>query len=81
MAEANINIKSRNAKCCYSAFHNVTAMVGAAVLGFPYAMSQLGWLAFFLLKFLIFPFHSSTFENIDIFYVAPAFMIKRIFGV
>ncbi|KAI3520705.1 hypothetical protein L1887_10155 [Cichorium endivia] len=34
---------SRNAKWWYSAFHNVTAMVGAGVLGLPYAMSQLGW--------------------------------------
>ncbi|KAL0381796.1 UNVERIFIED_CONTAM: Lysine histidine transporter 1 [Sesamum angustifolium] len=33
----------RHAKWWYSAFHNVTAMVGAGVLGFPYAMSQLGW--------------------------------------
>ncbi|CAN7120504.1 unnamed protein product [Brassica rapa subsp. narinosa] len=33
---------SRNAKWWYSAFHNVTAMVGAGVLGLPYAMSQLG---------------------------------------
>ncbi|KAA3475755.1 lysine histidine transporter 2-like [Gossypium australe] len=29
--------KSRNAKWWYSAFHNVTAMVGAGVLGLPYA--------------------------------------------
>ncbi|KVI06175.1 Amino acid transporter, transmembrane [Cynara cardunculus var. scolymus] len=29
---------SRNAKWWYSAFHNVTAMVGAGVLGLPYAM-------------------------------------------
>lgn len=35
--------KSRNAKWWFSAFHNVTAMVGAGVLGLPYAMSQLGW--------------------------------------
>ncbi|XP_047180212.1 lysine histidine transporter 1-like [Vigna umbellata] len=35
--------KSRNAKWWYSAFHNVTAVVGAGVLGFPYAMSELGW--------------------------------------
>jgi hypothetical protein len=35
--------KSRTAKWWYSAFHNVTAMVGAGVLGLPYAMSQLGW--------------------------------------
>ncbi|XP_021808453.1 lysine histidine transporter 1-like [Prunus avium] len=35
--------KSRNANWWYSAFHNVTAMVGAGVLGLPYAMSQLGW--------------------------------------
>ncbi|KAK9286121.1 hypothetical protein L1049_014502 [Liquidambar formosana] len=35
---------SRKAKWWYSAFHNVTAMVGAGVLGFPYAMSQLGWI-------------------------------------
>ncbi|XP_027336524.1 lysine histidine transporter 1-like [Abrus precatorius] len=46
--EKNINdwlpiTKSRNAKWWYSAFHNVTAVVGAGVLGFPYAMSELGW--------------------------------------
>ncbi|KAL3829515.1 hypothetical protein ACJIZ3_018317 [Penstemon smallii] len=34
---------SRKAKWWYSAFHNVTAIVGAGVLGLPYAMSQLGW--------------------------------------
>ncbi|GFZ09746.1 transmembrane amino acid transporter family protein [Actinidia rufa] len=34
---------SRKAKWWYSAFHNVTAMVGAGVLGLPFAMSQLGW--------------------------------------
>ncbi|WOL15578.1 lysine histidine transporter 1 [Canna indica] len=34
---------SRNAKWWYSTFHNVTAMVGAGVLGLPYAMSELGW--------------------------------------
>ncbi|XP_074319169.1 lysine histidine transporter 1-like [Silene latifolia] len=34
---------SREAKWWYSAFHNVTAMVGAGVLGLPFAMSQLGW--------------------------------------
>ncbi|KAG6424789.1 hypothetical protein SASPL_115209 [Salvia splendens] len=34
---------SRNAKWWYSAFHNVTAMVGAGVLGLPFAMSELGW--------------------------------------
>ncbi|GAB4860497.1 Lysine histidine transporter 1 [Ancistrocladus abbreviatus] len=34
---------NRNAKWWYSAFHNVTAMVGAGVLGLPYAMSELGW--------------------------------------
>ncbi|KAK4835085.1 hypothetical protein QYF36_005030 [Acer negundo] len=34
---------SRNAKWWYSASHNVTAMVGAGVLGLPYAMAQLGW--------------------------------------
>lgn len=33
----------RSAKWWSSAFHNVTAMVGAGVLGLPYAMSQLGW--------------------------------------
>ncbi|CAN0896444.1 Lysine histidine transporter-like 5 [Linum grandiflorum] len=36
---------SREAKWWYSAFHNVTAMVGAGVLGLPFAMSQLGWTA------------------------------------
>ncbi|GLT43388.1 hypothetical protein SLA2020_173390 [Shorea laevis] len=34
---------SKHAKWWYSAFHNVTAMVGAGVLGLPYAMSELGW--------------------------------------
>ncbi|KAK2377589.1 lysine histidine transporter [Trifolium repens] len=34
---------SRNANWWYSAFHNVTAMVGAGVLSLPYAMSELGW--------------------------------------
>ncbi|KAI3793895.1 hypothetical protein L1987_36518 [Smallanthus sonchifolius] len=34
---------SRNAKWWYSAFHNVTAMVGAGVLGLPYALAHLGW--------------------------------------
>ncbi|XVF60102.1 hypothetical protein PTKIN_Ptkin08bG0016800 [Pterospermum kingtungense] len=34
---------ARNAKWWYSAFHNVTAMVGAGVLGLPLAMSELGW--------------------------------------
>ncbi|XWS60309.1 hypothetical protein CRYUN_Cryun07bG0025000 [Craigia yunnanensis] len=39
--------KSRNAKWWYSAFHNVTAMVGAGVLGLPYAMyHELGQHAF-----------------------------------
>ncbi|KAL8494357.1 hypothetical protein ACS0TY_025246 [Phlomoides rotata] len=33
----------RSAKWWYSAFHNVTAMVGARVLGFPFSLSQLGW--------------------------------------
>ncbi|WVZ95265.1 hypothetical protein U9M48_041055 [Paspalum notatum var. saurae] len=33
----------RNAKWWYSAFHNVTAMVGAGVLALPYSMSELGW--------------------------------------
>ncbi|KAI4324242.1 hypothetical protein L6164_023796 [Bauhinia variegata] len=34
----------RKAKWWYSTFHNVTAMVGAGVLGLPYAISQLGWI-------------------------------------
>ncbi|KAJ8758927.1 hypothetical protein K2173_002706 [Erythroxylum novogranatense] len=34
---------SRNAKWWYSAFHNVTAIVGAGVLSLPYAMAGLGW--------------------------------------
>ncbi|XP_057516367.1 lysine histidine transporter 1-like isoform X1 [Amaranthus tricolor] len=33
----------RNAKWWYAAIHNVTCMVGAGILGLPYAMSQLGW--------------------------------------
>lgn len=34
---------NRSAKWWYSAFHNVTAMVGAGVLSLPYALSELGW--------------------------------------
>ncbi|KAM0932164.1 putative amino acid transporter, transmembrane domain-containing protein [Dioscorea sansibarensis] len=34
---------SRKAKWWYSAFHNVTAIVGAGVLSLPYAMAELGW--------------------------------------
>ncbi|KAI3765790.1 hypothetical protein L2E82_15834 [Cichorium intybus] len=34
---------SRNAKWWYSAFHNLTAMVGVGVLSLPYALSQVGW--------------------------------------
>ncbi|XP_068647601.1 lysine histidine transporter 2-like [Aristolochia californica] len=34
---------SRKAKWWYSTFHNVTAVVGAGVLGLPFAFSQLGW--------------------------------------
>lgn len=34
---------SRKAKWWYSAIHNITCMVGAGILGLPYAMSQLGW--------------------------------------
>ena len=37
---------SRNAKWYYSAFHKITVMIGAGVLGFPYAMSELGWYVF-----------------------------------
>ncbi|KAH7524874.1 hypothetical protein FEM48_Zijuj06G0165500 [Ziziphus jujuba var. spinosa] len=35
---------SRKAKWWYSAFHNVTAILGAGILGLPFAMSQLGWI-------------------------------------
>ncbi|KAJ8768046.1 hypothetical protein K2173_020986 [Erythroxylum novogranatense] len=34
---------SRKAKWWHSAFHNVTAMVGAGVLSLPHAMANLGW--------------------------------------
>eukprot|EP00884_Botryococcus_braunii_P012211 jgi/Botrbrau1/20991/Bobra.0144s0010.1 len=34
---------SQTAKWWDTAFHNVTAMVGAGVLGLPYAMTYLGW--------------------------------------
>ena len=34
---------ARNGKWYYSAFHNITAMVGAGVLGLPSAFSYLGW--------------------------------------
>ena len=42
---------SRDAKWWYSAFHNVTAMVGAGVLSLPYAMSQLGWYVYIILNY------------------------------
>lgn len=35
--------KSRNGTWWHSAFHNVSAMVGAGILGLPYALSELGW--------------------------------------
>lgn len=49
---------SRNAKWWYSAFHNITAMVGAGVLGLPYAMSELGWYIFTFMfwKGFLYPF-------------------------
>lgn len=34
---------SRKAKWWYAAFHNVTAMVGAGVLGLPLVLARLGW--------------------------------------
>lgn len=34
---------NRTAKWWYAAFHNVTAMVGAGVLGLPTAMQWLTW--------------------------------------
>ncbi|KAF3447402.1 hypothetical protein FNV43_RR12588 [Rhamnella rubrinervis] len=36
---------SRKGKWWYSAFHNVTAILGAGILGLPFAVSQLGWIA------------------------------------
>jgi hypothetical protein len=53
---------SRNAKWWYSAFHNVTAMVGAGVLSLPYAMAQLGWYIYFFNSIPIFT-HLSTHLN------------------
>ncbi|KAL3139320.1 hypothetical protein ABBQ38_003657 [Trebouxia sp. C0009 RCD-2024] len=42
--EADLPITAnRSAKWWYVAVHNVTAMVGAGVLGLPYAMALLGW--------------------------------------
>lgn len=42
---------SRNAKWWYSAFHNLTAMVGAGVLSLPYAMSHMGWYEYILVLY------------------------------
>ncbi|KAK9114815.1 hypothetical protein Syun_021612 [Stephania yunnanensis] len=39
----DVDPRPRNAKWWYSAFHTVTAIVGAGVLGLPYAMAYLGW--------------------------------------
>lgn len=45
--EADLPITAnRTAKWWYVAVHNVTAMVGAGVLGLPYAMALLGELTF-----------------------------------
>lgn len=55
---------SRNAKWWYSAFHNVTAMVGAGVLSLPYAMAELGWY-FFHVPILNLAF----FSGIGVFYL------------
>lgn len=49
---------SRNAKWWYSAFHNVTAIVGAGVLSLPYAMSELGW---YVRPLLSLPYFFSSF--------------------
>lgn len=35
--------RTRNGKWFDSTFDAITAIVGAGVLGLPYAMSQLGW--------------------------------------
>lgn len=51
---------SRKAKWWYSAFHNVTAMVGAGVLGLPFALSQLGWFIYFLFFTHIFSYNYYT---------------------
>lgn len=36
-------VGSRNGKWWYATYHNVTAIVGAGVLGLPTAMVYLGW--------------------------------------
>jgi len=54
---------SRNAKWWYSAFHNVTAMVGAGVLSLPYAMSELGWYAFQTQVYLDYSYLKSIFSH------------------
>ncbi|KAL1295818.1 hypothetical protein AAHE18_19G239100 [Arachis hypogaea] len=43
--------RSRNGKWWYSAFHNVTALVGAGVLGFPYANVST-WMVFLVLSWI-----------------------------
>lgn len=48
---------SRKAKWWYAAIHNVTSMVGAGILGLPFAMSQLGWYVFFFFSFVNFDFY------------------------
>nr|AFK44764.1 unknown [Lotus japonicus] len=46
------NGPSRDAKWWYSTFHTVAAMIGAGVLGLPYAMAYLGWVPGILLLML-----------------------------
>lgn len=44
---------SRKAKWWYSAFHNLTAMVGAGVLSLPFALSRMGWLVSLYIYYIL----------------------------
>ncbi|KAL5776240.1 hypothetical protein ACOSP7_009166 [Xanthoceras sorbifolium] len=69
---------SRKAKWWYSAFHNVTAMVGAGILGLPYAMSQLGWVAgtFTILASWVITFYS-LWQLVELHEVVPGKRFDR----
>lgn len=56
---------SRDAKWWYSAFHNVTAMVGAGVLSLPYAMAELGW---YLSNIYVLPVDFEFFSRNNLFF-------------
>ncbi|KAK7401487.1 hypothetical protein VNO78_13013 [Psophocarpus tetragonolobus] len=73
---------SRKAKWWYSSFHNVTAMVGAGVLGLPFALAQLGWIpgVFMILLSWILTFYS-LWQLINMHELVPGKRFDRYFDL